>query len=99
MTFNEYKLCCSLFFLKYENLTMDDIIKDKTIKNVDSVIKDMKINEHRSCFGIGERSLFYFDYGELNLNGFGRLSNFEKYKCETIEEFVTLYKISFKDIV
>lgn len=99
MTYSEFVLCCSLFFRKYENLTMNDIIKDNTIKNVDSVIKDMRIYECRRCYGIGIESIFYFDFDGLNLNGFGNLSNFEKYKCKTIKEFLNIYKIPFKDIV
>lgn len=99
MTFNEFKFCCSLFFRKYENLTMDDIIKDDTIKNVESIIKDMRIGDKRSCYGIGVESIFYFECEELNLNGFGNLNNFEKYKCKNIKEFLNVYKINLEDIV
>ena len=99
MTYSEFIFCCSLFFRKYENLTMNDIIKDNTIKNVDSVIKDMRIDMCRRCYGIGIESIFYFDFDGLNLNGFGNLSNFEKYKCKTIKEFLNVYKINLKDIV
>ena len=99
MTFNEFKFCCSLFFRKYENLTMDDIIKDNSIKNVESIIKDMGIVNERSCYGIGVESIFYFEFEELNLNGFGKLSNFKKYKCKNIKEFLNVYKINLEDIV
>ena len=99
MTFNEFKFCCSLFFRKYENLTMDDIIKDNTIKNIKNIISNMKIKDQCRCYGIGEGAVFYFSFGELNLNGFGKLSNFEKYKCKNIKEFLNVYKIDFEDIV
>lgn len=99
MTYNEFKFCCSVFFKKYENLTMDDIIKDNNIINIKSIINNMKIDDFCRCYGIGEGSIFYFCFGELNLNGFGKLSNFEKYKCGNIKEFLNVYKIDLDDIV
>ena len=59
MTYNEFIFCCSVFFKKYENITMDDIIKDNNIKNVESIIKDMRIEDKRGCYGLGVMSIFF----------------------------------------
>lgn len=100
MTFNEFKFCCIVFFEKYKNLTMNDIIKDTNIKNVDSVIKDLSFDT-RSCYGsVKMDSMFFHSECCIRLNGYGDERYFYKnYKWYNSKEFLKTFKIPLEDIV
>ena len=98
MTYNEFKFCCRMFFVKYRKLRMCDIIKDNKILTVNSSIDDI-IFWNNNCYGASGESIFYFRHKCINLNGYGHIKNFEKYKFQNCEDFLNYFKIPFEDIV
>ena len=79
---------------------MNDIIKDNTIKNVKSVVKDISF-AGRSCYGNTKYdSIFFYSQKCIRMNGYDNGTTLLKnYNWYNTKDFLNHFKIPFEDIV